>query len=174
MIRAAAAVLAILLLAACRHDMRWQEKENAYGAAATAPQRIPADTVQFGERGAVGSAPPLTLALLERGQERFRIFCAPCHSELGDGRGMVVRRGFSAPPNYLLPRLRNAPPQLIYNVITNGFGAMYSFARRVPPDDRWAIAAYIRALQISQDSRYSDLSAADKAALKTADARTGR
>jgi mono/diheme cytochrome c family protein len=172
--RALLPALAILLLAACRHDMRWQEKENAYATAATAPQRIPADTVQFGERGAIGTAPPLTLALIERGQQRFRIFCTPCHSELGDGRGMAVRRGFSAPPNYLLPRLRNASPQLFYNVITNGFGAMYSFARRVPSDDRWAIAAYIRALQISQDSKYAELSEADKAALKAADAAAGK
>ena len=174
MTRVFAAAFTLLLLAACRHDMRWQEKENAYSTAATAPQRIPAETVQFGERGAIATAPPVTLALLQRGQERFRIFCTPCHSELGNGRGMAVLRGFPAPPNYVLPRLRNGPPQLFYNVITNGFGAMYSFARRVPPDDRWAIAAYIRALQISQDSKYSDLSDTDKAALAAADKAGGQ
>jgi mono/diheme cytochrome c family protein len=164
------AALAILLLSACQHDMRWQEKENAYATAATAPQRISADTVQFGERGAIVTAPPLNLALIERGQERFRILCTPCHSELGNGRGMVVLRGFSAPPDYVLPRLRNAPPQLFYNVITNGFGAMYSYAQRVPSSDRWAIAAYIRALQISQDTKFAELSDAEKVALRRADA----
>lgn len=161
---ARAGLAMLLLLAACRHDMRWQYKENAFGGRLTAPARIPADTVQYGERAP--KAPPLTLALLVRGQERFRIFCTPCHSELGDGHGMVVQRGFPAPPNYLIPRLRNAPPKLFYNVITNGFGAMYSYAQRVPPEDRWAIAAYIRALQLSQDSKYADLTAAEKAALK--------
>ena len=154
----------LLLIGACQHDMRWQPKENAYGSTATAPAKTPGGVVQFGERRA--AAPPLTLALLERGQERYRIFCTPCHSELGDGNGMIVQRGFPAPPNYLIPRLRNAPPQLFYDVITNGFGAMYSYAQRVPPDDRWAIAAYIRALQVSQDSKLADLSGAERAALK--------
>jgi mono/diheme cytochrome c family protein len=97
-------------------------------------------------------APPLTLALLQRGQERFRIDCTPCHSELGDGNGMVVQRGFPHPPSYHIDRLRQAPTQHFYDVITNGHGAMYSFAGRVAPDDRWAIAAYIRALQLSQHS----------------------
>lgn len=154
----------LLALAACNHDMRWQPKENAYASRATGPAKIPAYTVQFREKLLV--PPPVSMALLQRGQERFRIFCTPCHSELGDGHGMVVQRGFSAPPNYLIPRLRSASPQLFYDVITNGFGAMYSFAQRVPPDDRWAIAAYIRALQISQDSKVADLTDAEKAALK--------
>jgi mono/diheme cytochrome c family protein len=154
----------IVLLAACNHDMRRQPKENAYGSSATGPAKVATDTVTFRERR---SAPPLvSMALLQRGQERFRIFCTPCHSELGDGHGMIVQRGFSAPPDYTIPRLRNAPPQLFYDVISNGFGAMYSFAQRVPPDDRWAIAAYIRALQISQNSRVADLTVAEKAALQ--------
>ncbi len=170
--RALFAGLAILLLDACRHDMRWQEKQDAYATAATAPQRIPAETVQFGERPV--SAPPVTLSLLERGQERYRIFCAPCHSELGDGHGMAVLRGFPSPPNYTLPRLRKAPPEAFYNVITNGFGVMYSFARRVPPDDRWAIAAYIRALQVSQDSKFADLTDAEKAALRAVSPESGK
>jgi mono/diheme cytochrome c family protein len=154
----------LFLLAACNHDMRWQKKENAYGSSATGPAKIPADTVQFHEKRSV--PPPVSMALLQRGQERFRIFCTPCHSELGDGHGMIVQRGFSAPPNYVIPRLRNVPPQHFYDVITNGFGAMYSFAQRVPPDDRWAIAAYIRALQVSQDSKLVDLTDAEKAELK--------
>lgn len=154
----------LVMLGACRHDMRWQAKENAYASRMTGPAKIPTDTVQFREQRA--AAPPLSMALLLRGQERFRIFCTPCHSELGDGHGMVVQRGFPAPPNYVIPRLRNAAPQLFYDVITNGFGAMYSYAQRVAPEDRWAISAYIRALQISQDSKLADLNDAQKAALK--------
>lgn len=90
-------------------------------------------------------------AALERGRERFNIFCAPCHGRTGEGNGMIVRRGFSAPPSFHLPRLREAPPGHYYRAITNGFGAMYSYASRVPPADRWAITAYVRALQVSQN-----------------------
>ncbi len=101
--------------------------------------------------------PPVTLALIERGQDRFRQFCTPCHSELGDGHGMVVQRGFSPPPSYHIARLREAETRHFYDVITNGYGAMYSFAQRVPPPDRWAIAAYIRALQLSEQATEADL-----------------
>lgn len=94
---------------------------------------------------------PLTRALLERGRERFGIYCAPCHSPLGDGDGMVARRGFPHPPSYHTERLRRAPDRHFYDVITNGYGVMHSYADRVPPADRWAIVAYIRALQLSQD-----------------------
>lgn len=98
-----------------------------------------------------GSIPfPITLALLRRGQERFNIYCAPCHSRVGDGNGMIVRRGFPAPPSYHSKRLRNAPDSHFYNVITQGYGLMFSYADRVKPNDRWAIVAYIRALQLSQ------------------------
>lgn len=92
----------------------------------------------------------LDRALLERGQERFTIYCTPCHSALGDGQGMVVKRGFPPPPSYHIDRLREAPIGYFFDVMTNGFGRMYSYATRVPPEDRWAIAAYIRALQLSQ------------------------
>jgi mono/diheme cytochrome c family protein len=90
-------------------------------------------------------------ALLARGRERFDIYCAPCHSRLGDGDGMVARRGFPHPPSYHIDRLRNAPDRHFYDVITNGYGVMYPYADRVGPEDRWAIVAYIRALQLSQD-----------------------
>ncbi len=103
-------------------------------------------------------APPLTLALIQRGQDRFRSFCTPCHSELGDGHGMIVQRGFSAPPSYHEARLREAPTQHFWDVITHGYGAMYPFDYRVSPDDRWAIAAYIRALQRSTAGKLDDLS----------------
>ncbi len=103
------------------------------------------------------AVPPVSLALLERGQEQFRIFCTPCHSELGDGNGMIVQRGFPHPPSYHSATLRAAPVQHFYDVITHGWGIMYSFSARVKPADRWAIAAYIRALQLSQQASADDL-----------------
>jgi cytochrome c553 len=87
-----------------------------------------------------------------RGQERFNIYCSPCHGRLGNGHGMVVSRGLRQPPSYLEPRLVNAQVGHFFDVMTNGYGAMYSYASRVAPDDRWRIAAYIRALQLSQDA----------------------
>ena len=93
---------------------------------------------------------PITKDILARGQERFNIYCSPCHSRLGDGQGVVVKRGFPHPPDYAIPRLRNAPVGHFYNVMTNGYGIMYSYAYRVAPSDRWAIAAYIRLLQASR------------------------
>lgn len=94
----------------------------------------------------------ITRADLARGQERFNIYCSPCHGRLGDGRGMIVLRGLRQPPNYHDPRLINAPVGHFFDVITNGFGAMFSYASRVPVDDRWRITAYIRALQLSQNA----------------------
>lgn len=94
----------------------------------------------------------ITRGDLARGQERFNIYCSPCHSRLGDGRGIVVRRGLRQPPNYHEPRLVDAPIGHFFDVMTNGYGAMYSYASRVPVDDRWRIAAYIRALQLSQNA----------------------
>jgi mono/diheme cytochrome c family protein len=100
---------------------------------------------------------PLTLELLRRGRERFDIYCAPCHSPLGDGDGMVARRGFPRPPSYHTERLRSAPDRHLYDVMTNGYGIMRSYADRVSAEDRWAIVAYIRALQLSQYARVEDL-----------------
>jgi mono/diheme cytochrome c family protein len=93
----------------------------------------------------------ITRADLARGQQRFNIFCSPCHSRLGDGKGMIVNRGLRQPPSYHEPRLENAPIGHFFDVMSNGYGAMYSYASRVPVDDRWRIAAYIRALQLSQN-----------------------
>jgi len=92
----------------------------------------------------------VTKAMLERGHERFNIYCSPCHNRIGDGRGMIVKRGFPHPPDYALVRLRNAPVGHFYDVITNGYGVMYSYAARVEQEDRWAVAAYIRALQAAR------------------------
>jgi len=101
--------------------------------------------------------PPVTLALLQRGRERFDIACAPCHDRAGTGHGMIVERGFPAPPSYHTDRLRQAPAQHFYDVITNGYGIMFPYADRVAPADRWAIAAYIRALQASSDTQLADV-----------------
>jgi mono/diheme cytochrome c family protein len=109
---------------------------------------------------------PVTLALLERGQQRFDVYCAPCHSRTGDGNGMIVQRGFPHPPSYYSEALRNAPNQLFYDVITHGYGAMYSYADRVEPKDRWAIVAYIRALQASASASLSDVPADKRSALQ--------
>ena len=108
---------------------------------------------------AQGMPYPITRALLQRGRERFDIHCAPCHSPVGDGDGMIVRRGFPQPPSYHSARLRAAPDRHFYDVITRGYGIMYSYADRVAPEDRWAIVAYIRALQLSQYASLKDVPA---------------
>ncbi len=105
---------------------------------------------------------PVTMAVLERGQERYEIFCAPCHGFAGYGDGMIVQRGFSPPPSFHDERLRNVPVGYFFDVITNGFGAMYSYRDRIPPDDRWAIISYVRALQYSQNAPVSALPAEER------------
>jgi mono/diheme cytochrome c family protein len=104
----------------------------------------------------------LTVALLERGRERFNIYCAPCHGRAGVGDGMVVQRGMPRPPSLHDERLRAAPDQHVFDVITRGYGVMYSYAMRVQPPDRWAIVAYIRALQLSQHATLADVPTADR------------
>lgn len=105
---------------------------------------------------------PVTPALLVRGQERFNIFCALCHDRVGSGLGMVVRRGFRQPPSYHTDRLRQAPIGHFFEVITNGFGTMPDYAAQIPPRDRWAIIAYIRALQLSQHATLADVPTAER------------
>jgi mono/diheme cytochrome c family protein len=109
--------------------------------------------------------PPLTRDLLLRGQQRYTIYCLPCHSAVGDGDGPVVRRGFPHPPSYHQPRLREADDRHFFEVITQGYGVMASYADRVAPADRWAIVAYIRALQLSQHAPVAALPAALQARL---------
>jgi mono/diheme cytochrome c family protein len=120
--------------------------------AATSSSRRGQQELQAREAAEAATAPRITPALLRRGQERFDIYCQPCHSPVGDGDGPVARRGFPHPPSFHDQRLRDAPDRLFYDVITNGYGVMYSYADRVTPPDRWAIVAYIRALQLSQDA----------------------
>ncbi|MBW3637588.1 MAG: cytochrome c [Armatimonadetes bacterium] len=108
------------------------------------------------------TTPGATKAFLERGQERYNIYCQPCHGLGGYGDGMIVKRGFAKPPSYHIDRLRNAPEGHYFDVMTNGYGSMYSYANRVPPQDRWAIAAYIRVLQRSQNATLADVPAGVK------------
>jgi len=98
-------------------------------------------------------------ALLERGEQRYKIFCSPCHGLQGDGNGLVAMRGMKHPPTYHQDRLRQAPNGYFYDNITNGFGAMYGYSAQIPPRDRWAIIAYVRALQLSRNAKVSDLPA---------------
>ncbi len=100
---------------------------------------------------------PVNEKLLRRGQDRYKIFCTPCHGIQGDGNGMAAVRGMKHPPSYHIDRLRQAPNGYFYDVITNGFGAMYSYSERIPPNDRWAIIAYVRALQLSRNAKAGDL-----------------
>ena len=116
--------------------------------------------------GSVDQLPyPVDRAMLERGQSRFNIYCAPCHGEAGYGDGVIVQRGFSDPPSYHSDRLRQAPLGHFYDVATNGYGSMPSYAALISADDRWAIVAYIRALQLSQNASAADLPADSQAAL---------
>jgi mono/diheme cytochrome c family protein len=152
----------LLLLVSCDYMIN-QPKQKTY-TPDVGPAAQPDNIVEFDHQPT--TPPAVTLALLQRGQERFRIYCTPCHSELGDGHGMIVRRGFPPPPDYTTPRLLNAPVQHFYDVMTNGYGAMYSFADRVQPRDRWAIAAYIRALQLARHATLDDVPANLRASLQ--------
>ena len=167
------ALAALLGSPACRNDMRDSarlkplEKTNWTGEAGRSAFQPPEHTVARGMQptnpeeeylmtgkvnGQLGNRMPfpVTREVLNRGQERFNIYCTPCHDHLGTGQGMIVQRGFARPPSYHIDRLRTAPLGHFFDVMTHGFGAMYSYAYRVPPRDRWAIAAYIRVLQLSQ------------------------
>ena len=110
---------------------------------------------------------PITAADLDRGQERFNIYCSVCHGRVGDGLGMIVKRGFRRPPSFHDERLRNAPIGYFFDVETNGFGAMPDYASQIPPEDRWRIVAYIRALQLSQRAALADVPESDRGKLNS-------
>jgi mono/diheme cytochrome c family protein len=165
-VRVLLGLAAALVLAACNdHSMTQQNRYGTYAPAASFPdgteaQALPAGVVAQGDLDRASQAatpPPVDAQLLARGQERYDIYCSPCHGLSGKGDGMVVRRGFPAPPSYHSARLRAAPARHFLNVITNGYGVMYSYAARVDPRDRWAIVAYIRALQQSQNAKLADI-----------------
>lgn len=107
-------------------------------------------------------------AVMERGQQRYDIYCAPCHGRIGNGLGMIVRRGFKQPPSYHIDRLREAPVGHLYDVITNGYGAMLNYSAQVQPRDRWAIVAYIRALQYAENANINDLTQEARARIPAA------
>lgn len=175
---AKATVLCLLAIAAagCRQDMHDQPKYTAYERSEFfADQRsarpVVEGTIAQGHlngddllhAGRVGGQPATMFPfavdepLMRRGRERYDIFCSPCHGLTGEGDGMVVQRGYRRPPSFHVDRLRQAPPGHLYDVITNGFGAMPDYAAQIPVRDRWAIAAYMRALQLSQNAAGTDL-----------------
>ena len=187
------AIWSYLLLAclctACRQDMYNQPKAKPYSESdlfqdGTSARPIPAHAMQYHQpreneayytgllNGVLVAQLPaplqLTPELLQRGRERYDIYCAVCHGMTGEGNGRVVQRGFPPPPTYHSERLRNAPIGHFYDVITNGYGVMYSYASRVEPNDRWAIAAYIRALQVSRAETIQDLPPNEQKKLKEA------
>jgi mono/diheme cytochrome c family protein len=137
-----------------------QARYDAYDASPLYPDAMamqhPPDGVvaqDLPQQRAAEQRPPLTKALLERGRDRFGIYCTPCHADDGSGEGTVPARGFPHPPNLRSARLKAAPASRTYDVISNGYGVMYAYADRVPPHDRWAIAAYIRVLQQAPEAK---------------------
>ncbi len=179
----------MLLLTGCRQDMQDQPKyrplrystffedgrtSRPIVAGTVARGQLQEDVAYYtGKNGKedVDSFPmPITKQVIERGQQRFNIYCSPCHGQIGNGLGMIVRRGFKQPPSYHIDRLRQAPVGHFYDVISNGYGAMLNYAAQIDVPDRWAIVAYIRALQYSQNANVSELSAEDRAKLPSPEA----
>ena len=183
-VSALAAASFLVLAAACRQDMHDQPKyvplrqSSFFGDERSARPLVPGtvarghlrdDTLLYTGKinGADATVFPLVAdaRVMARGQERFDIYCSPCHGRTGQGDGMVVRRGFRRPPSFHEDRLRNAPIGHLFDVITNGFGAMPSYRKQVPADDRWAIISYIRVLQLSQNARLDDIPAEERTRL---------
>jgi mono/diheme cytochrome c family protein len=179
--------MALVALAGCHTDMYDQPRHeplerSEFFADGRASRPLVAGTVARGELredeplytgkrdGELVDEPPLEVdvLLLNRGQGRFNIFCSNCHGRLGDGEGMIVRRGFTRPPTYHSDRLRGLPIGHFFDVMTNGFGRMPDYAEQISVRDRWAIAAYVRALQWSQYARLEDLDASDRQRLEGA------
>jgi hypothetical protein len=172
----ASALLGVLALAGCRQDMHNQPKfypqrGTTFFADGRSVRPQVENTVARGQlhedsyfytgllNGAEGNTMPfpVTIDVLERGQERYNIYCTACHSRVGNGVGMIVQRGYARAGNFHTARLQAAPLGHFFNVITNGYGAMPDYAAQVTPEDRWAIVAYIRALQLSQNAQQADV-----------------
>ena len=173
-----------LLVTGCRQDMHDQPRYKAFGksdfypddrsARALVPGTVARgwlhddDALYKGKNGQDFTATfpfPVTAQVVARGQQRFSIYCTPCHGRLGNGEGMVVQRGFKRPTSFHVDRLRDAPPGYFFDVMTNGFGAMSDYASQVPVEDRWAIVAYVKALQLSQHASIADVPEAKRASL---------
>lgn len=183
--RALLAASTLLLLAGCRQDMQDQPKLQPFEASSffadgRAMRPHVEGTVARGHlfedehlytgrvAGELATAFPfeVTREVLERGRERYGIFCSVCHGLGGDGDGMVVQRGFKQPASFHEQRLRDQPPGYFFDVMTNGYGAMYDYSDRVPVRDRWAIAAYVRVLQASRTATLADVPAEERARLE--------
>lgn len=166
-------LLPLLLATACkRQDMYTQARSqtwdrNAFFADGTSMRHPVAGTVARDAPNPPVAAPAvIDAALLARGQQRFGIYCTPCHGRAGNGEGMIVQRGFPHPPSFVEGKLREAKAKVFYDAITDGKGKMYSFADRVSPADRWAVIAYIRTLQLSQNADAATLPPEDRARLE--------
>jgi mono/diheme cytochrome c family protein len=174
-------LLAVLACVGCRQDMQDQPRfkplaQSDFYADLRSARPPVEGTVARGQlredsyfyTGKLGNNPgdympfAVTDEVLTRGRERFNIYCAPCHSRVGDGNGVIVQRGLRRPPSYHIERLRKAPLGYFFDVMTNGFGAMPDYASQISPRDRWSIIAYIRALQLSQAATMSDVPAGQK------------
>jgi hypothetical protein len=170
---AACGVVCVALLAGCslKQDMAHQPKNRPLSPSDffsdgrserpllenTVARGSLADDALFVPKDSNSFPLPVTPDLLERGEGRYKIFCTPCHGLTGDGNGMIVMRGMKHPPSYHQDRLRQVPNGYLYDVITNGFGAMLGYSAQIPPRDRWAIIAYVRALQLSRNAKLADL-----------------
>jgi mono/diheme cytochrome c family protein len=155
-----------IIFTACEPSMNHEAKEHPFEPSHFFPDgalaRQPVDGT-FDRSPKIKRASALmTMEDFKRGQNRFMIYCAPCHGDNADGHGMIVQHGFLSPPELYRDDLRAKPDQFFFDVITNGYGAMYSYGDRLDPKDRWAVVSYIRALQLSQHSAYSDLSESEK------------
>jgi mono/diheme cytochrome c family protein len=165
-------VAVAMLLTACDQNMEIQPKYSEYsraplfrGGVLRRPAAGSVSRDDLAREREARTKPALTAQLFARGQQRFEIFCLPCHGRAGDGNGIIVERGMPRPTSYHDDRLRAADDQHFFEVITNGYGAMYSYASRVPPRDRWAIVAYIRALQRSRRASVDDVPPEQRAKL---------
>jgi mono/diheme cytochrome c family protein len=166
---AIACTAAALALAGCdnmANQPRMKPYEVPYGSQVDWPMKPPPNAIARDDQSKPPSLPAVSMTLLERGRQRFDIDCAPCHGRTGEGDGMIVQRGFPRPPSYYSEKLRAAPNQHFYDVITRGYGVMYSYADRVVPADRWAIVAYVRALQASASATVADVPPDKRSALQ--------
>ncbi len=163
--RVALALVVMLPLAGCGLSMTGQRKYPTYAPATLWPdgasaRPLPDNVVAQGDvrrHDEAKNPAQVSLALIERGRERYGIYCAPCHGLAGDGDGVIVAHGFPAPPSYHIDRLLAAPAQHFYDVISDGYGVMFAYRDRLEPHDRWAIAAYVRALQLSRRARIAQV-----------------